>query len=161
MYTYYLSRMCVIEIDAYCGSMQESLVNQLADQALVVAITHDHAKIWLLHDGTSEVKLRVNRSGEGTNYKMVEESHRAQSQEIGVPQYFTTLMKAVEDASSIYIVGHGKGKANASEEFVRFVESHDRPLSEKMTSLGSLSLTRMSDGEIFKEAQHRWTNLLR
>lgn len=145
----------------YRDAMQTSLVHQLADQALVVAITHDHAKIWLLHDGTSEVKLRVNRSGEGTNYKVIEESHRAQSDEVGIPQFFTTLMKAIEDASSVYIVGHGKGKANASEEFIRFVELHDKPLAEKITSLGSLSLTRMSDGEIFKEAQHRWANLLR
>lgn len=141
--------------------MQKSLVNLLAGQALIVAITHDHAKIWLLHDGTSEVRLRVNRSGEGTNYKVIEESHRAHSQEVGVPQYFATLMKAVEDASNIYIIGHGKGKANASEEFIHFVETHDKPLAEKITSLGSLSLTRMSDGEIFKEAQHRWANLLR
>ena len=141
--------------------MQKSLVNLLANQALVVAITHDHAKIWLLHDGTSEVKLRVNRSGEGSTYDVIEESHRAHSQEVGVPQYFATLMSAIEDASTIYILGHGKGKANASEEFIRFVEAHDRPLSEKIISLGTLSLTRMSDGEIFKEAQHRWTNLVR
>lgn len=161
MHTYCSIVLRIVNCRSYGEHMQKSIVNLLADQALIVAITHDHAKIWLLHDGTSEVKLRVNRSGEGTNYKMVEESHRAQSQEVGIPQYFTTLMKAVEDASNIYIVGHGKGKANASEEFVHFVEAHDRPLSEKMISLGSLSLTRMSDGEIFKEAQLRWAKLLR
>jgi hypothetical protein len=141
--------------------MQQSVISELADREIVVTITHDHAKIWLLHDGTSNVRLRVNRSGNGMSYKVVEESHRAKSEEVGMPQFFLMLLKAIENSSHIYVLGHGKGKANASEDFLRFVESHDRQVFEKLIPLGSLSLTRMSDGEIFKEAHKRWTHLLR
>lgn len=70
-------------------------------------------------------------------------------------------MRAVEGTLHVYVICHGKAKAKASQEFMNFVQTQNPSLFEKLTQLGTLSLTRMSDGEIFKEAHHRWSVLLR
>lgn len=65
--------------------MQNSIISELINQPLVLAVTHDHSKVWLLKDGSSDVKLRVNRPGDGATYTWFEESHRGHSSEVNMP----------------------------------------------------------------------------
>jgi hypothetical protein len=78
------------------------------------------------------------------------------SHEIGETEYFNEVAKALAGGLKIIIVGHGTGKANAAERFMKHLEEHNSPLLPRVVSSETANLPHMTNAQIIAGVRHRW-----
>jgi hypothetical protein len=129
---------------------------ELRNRSIVVAVTHDNARLWLLNEETARPSLVIERR-EPENIHVrsaqVNHGHASENGEVG---YFAEIAKEIRDASSILLLGHGTGKANAAERFAHYLRDHEKHTAMKVASIETINLPALSDGEIVNEAHRRW-----
>lgn len=68
--------------------------------------------------------------------------------------YWSTLTSALEGAAGIILLGHGKGKANASHHLAAYIEKHRRPLAERILADVRADIDDLTDEQVLRLGQH-------
>jgi hypothetical protein len=74
--------------------------------------------------------------------------------EAGNPDYWREITDALRPASAILLLGHGNGKANASHQWVAYVEKHAKDVAAKVVADVRADIDDLSDDDLRRLAQH-------
>jgi len=68
--------------------------------------------------------------------------------------YWRDLTEALAPAGAILLLGHGNGKANASHQWVAYVEKHRRDVSAKIVADVRVDIDHLDDEQVLRLAQY-------
>ncbi len=68
--------------------------------------------------------------------------------------YWHTLAEALVPASAIVLLGHGKGKANASHHLVTYLEKHRRDVADRIVADVRADIDDLTDEQVLRLGQH-------
>ena len=74
------------------------------------------------------------------------------------PEYWRELTEALAPAGAILLLGHGKGKANASHQWVAWVEKHDKAVAAKVVADVRVDIDHLDDEQVLRLAQRYFEN---
>jgi hypothetical protein len=69
-------------------------------------------------------------------------------------EYWQEITKALESAGEILVLGHGKGKANASHQWVSYVEKHRKDVAAKIVADVRTDIDDLDDAQLLRLAQY-------
>ena len=69
------------------------------------------------------------------------------------PEYWQELTEALAPAGAILLLGHGKGKANASHRWVAHVEKHNKEVAAKVVADVRVDIDHLDDAQVLRLAQ--------
>jgi hypothetical protein len=69
------------------------------------------------------------------------------------PEYWQAITESLEPAGEILVLGHGKGKANASHEWVSYVEKHRKDVAAKLVADVRVDIDDLDDAQVLRLAQ--------
>lgn len=136
--------------------MSEDAMKQVANRAVVAAITHDETRLWLLNDESQHPFVRISRSEPEHIHVRQAQVHHGHASEIGETGYFNEIASYLSHASSVILMGHGTGKANAATRFEQHVSQHFKPLLSKIVVTGIINIPALGDADIIHEARRQW-----
>jgi hypothetical protein len=67
--------------------------------------------------------------------------------------YWRELTEALSPAGAILVLGHGKGKANASHRWLAYVEEHRRDVASKVVADVRVDIDHLADEQVLRFAQ--------
>ena len=137
-------------------AMKNIDVEKLRDRAVVVAMTHDEARVWLLNDNSHQPQIRIFRESPENVHMRQAQAHHGHASEIGEIDFFDDVADALSIVSSVILMGHGKGKANAGERFDRHLRDHHKSAASKIAVTGNINIPALGESEIISEARRRW-----
>ena len=70
------------------------------------------------------------------------------------PEYWEEITEALAPAGAILLLGHGKGKANATHHWVAYVEKHRRDVAAKIVADVRVDIDALDDRQVLRLAQH-------
>jgi hypothetical protein len=70
------------------------------------------------------------------------------------PEYWHDLTNALSPAGGILLLGHGKGKANASHRWVVFVEQHHKDVAAKVVADVRVDIDHLEVNQVLGLAQY-------
>jgi hypothetical protein len=68
--------------------------------------------------------------------------------------YWSLLTQVLAPASGIILLGHGKGKANASHHLVAYIEKHRRELADRILADVRADIDDLTDEQLLRLGQH-------
>lgn len=68
--------------------------------------------------------------------------------------YWGTLAQALVPAAGIVLLGHGKGKANASHHLVTYLEHHRRDIAGRVIAEYRADIDDLTDEQLLRLGQH-------
>jgi hypothetical protein len=68
-------------------------------------------------------------------------------------EYWKKITDTLEPAGEILILGHGKGKANASHHWVSYVEKHRKDVAAKIVADLRIDIDDLDDAQVLRLAQ--------
>lgn len=68
-------------------------------------------------------------------------------------EVWRSLAQQLRGAAAIVVLGHGSGKANASHQFIAFVEKHDRALAGVILGEFRVDVDDLTDAQIVRIGQ--------
>jgi hypothetical protein len=68
-------------------------------------------------------------------------------------EYFSRIAKTLAPAADILLIGHGKGKANASHFFEAFLEKHHPELAAKVVASIRADVDDLTDNQLLRLGQ--------
>jgi hypothetical protein len=74
--------------------------------------------------------------------------------EAGNPEYWHEITEALRGDGSILLLGHGNGKANASHQWVAYVEKHAKDVAAKVIGDVRADIDDLSDADVLRLARH-------
>jgi len=77
--------------------------------------------------------------------------------EADTPEYWHEITEALAPAGAILLLGHGKGKANASHHWVAYVERHRRDVAAKVVADVRVDIDDLDDRQVLRLAQYYFT----
>ena len=69
------------------------------------------------------------------------------------PEYWEEITEGLAPAGAILLLGHGKGKANATHHWVAYVEKHRRDVAAKVVADVRVDIDRLDDRQVLRLAQ--------
>lgn len=130
--------------------------HDLVGHNLVAAVTHDDTRIWQLDEMGSEPSVSIKRVVPESVHVRQAQSHHMHSHEIGEAEYFEEIAKALAGGLKIIVVGHGTGKSNAAERFMKYLGERKSPLLPRIVSSETQNLPHMTNAQIISGVRHRW-----
>ena len=70
------------------------------------------------------------------------------------PEYWRELTDALAPAGAILLLGHGKGKANASHRWVAYVEQHHKDVAAKVVADVRVDIDHLEVSQVLGLAQY-------
>jgi hypothetical protein len=133
-----------------------SNVQSLRDRFIVAAVDFHRTRIYpvlMTGDGQPEQVFDVDPEGHSR-----EIAHKAGNPdgtyENGNPEYWREITDALRPAAAILLLGHGNGKANASHQWVAYVEKHDHDVAAKIVADVRADIDDLSSADILAHARH-------
>lgn len=123
---------------------------------LVVAVMHDEARVWKLDDLSSEPSVFIKRVIPESVHVRQAQSHHMHAHEIGESEYFQEIAEVLSGGLKIIVVGHGTGKSNAAERWMKYLEQRHSPLLPQIVSSEIANLPHLSNAQIIAGVRHRW-----
>jgi hypothetical protein len=74
--------------------------------------------------------------------------------EVDNPEYWRDITDALSPAGAILLLGHGKGKANASHLWVAYVEKHHKDVAAKVEADVRVDIDHLNDAQVLRLAQY-------
>jgi hypothetical protein len=74
------------------------------------------------------------------------------------PQYWREVGDALAPAAAILLLGHGKGKANASHHFVAYAEKHRKDIAAKVVADVRADIDALTGEQVLRLAQQYFGN---
>ncbi len=69
------------------------------------------------------------------------------------PEYWRELTEALSPAGAILVLGHGKGRANASQHWVAYVEEHRKDVAVKVVADVLVDVDHLDKAQVLALAQ--------
>lgn len=129
---------------------------EIHNRSVILAVTHDNARLWLSNEETMKPYSVIERRVPENIHVRGAQAQHGHASENGEVAYFAEIADVIRDASSILLLGHGTGKANAAERFAHHLRDHEKQTAIKVASIETLNLPALSEGEIMNEAHRRW-----
>ncbi|MFA7324673.1 MAG: hypothetical protein WC005_09980 [Candidatus Nanopelagicales bacterium] len=117
---------------------------------VIAAIDFNQAQLWLLTSSTDETSTRVSGVSPFGLHKVHstrvggEKLHQGSSD----TAYWEAVAQALKDATDILLLGHGKGKSNASHVFAGYLESHHPDLAHKVIGELRCDIDSLTDAQL-------------
>jgi hypothetical protein len=73
------------------------------------------------------------------------------------PEYWREVNEALSQAGAILLLGHGKGRANASHHWVAYVERHRKDLAARVVADVRVDIDHLDGEQILRLAQYYFT----
>jgi hypothetical protein len=73
------------------------------------------------------------------------------------PEYWREITEALVSAGAILVLGHGKGKANASHHWVEYVEKHHKDVAAKVVAELRVDIDHLDEEQVLRLAQEHFT----
>jgi hypothetical protein len=131
-------------------------VHSLHNRFVVAAIDFHRTRVYAVvqgDDGQPEKVLDVDPEGHSR-----EIAHKAGNPngtyENGNPEYWREITDALRPAAEILLLGHGNGKANASHQWVAYVEKHDHDVAAKVVADVRADIDDLTTGDVLARARH-------
>jgi hypothetical protein len=70
------------------------------------------------------------------------------------PEYWRALTDALSPAGAILLLGHGKGRANASHRWVAYVEQNRKDVAAKVVADVRVDIDHLDDAQVLRLAQY-------
>ena len=130
-------------------------IDLVRDKSVVAVIDFHHTKIYptdATPDQRPEQIVALDPRGH-----FHEVHHRAGNPdgtyEADDPEYWRKVTEALAPAGAILLLGHGKGKANASHHWVADVEKHRKDVAAKIVADLRVDIDHLDDAQILRLAQ--------
>lgn len=138
------------------GTGNISDVHSFRGKRVVAAIDFHHTRIYPTSASPGQRPEQVRDvDPEGHAHEI---SHKAGNPdgiyEAGNADYWREITEALSPASEILLLGHGNGKANASHQWVSYVEKHAKDVAAKVIADVRADIDGLSDTAILRLAQH-------
>lgn len=75
------------------------------------------------------------------------------------PVYWRTIGHALAPARAVLLLGHGKGKANASHHLVGYLEKHESDVAAKIVAEVRADIDDITDEQLFRLGQRYFDDL--
>lgn len=128
----------------------------MKSRALVAAVTHDETRVWLLHEESTEPVLVVRRPGVVHVHNRAGQERHGHAAETSEVPYFMEVGRVLGLGSNVLLLGHGTGRSNTMERFMRHLEEHNEPLLARVVASGNVNIPALSDQQMVSDARHRW-----
>lgn len=130
----------------------------LDGRAVVAAITHDDAKVWLLESHDSDPLVRVGRPSDRPHRHVRQGQFRKMhASETMEPEYFRQIEDLLRHSSKVVLVGHGRGRSNTVDRFMGHLAQSRSPLLGRIVGTGVANLPALTDAEVIAAARERWS----
>lgn len=136
--------------------MNDVDIEQIRNRAVIVAITHDETRVWLLNDDSHLPLCRILRDEPGHVHVRQAQAHHGHASEIGEVDYFHDVAEILECVSTVVLLGHGTGKANAADRFAHHVNEHHKLVARKIAVTSNVNIPAMGDADIVTKARRDW-----
>ena len=136
--------------------MNDVDIEQIRNRAVIVAITHDETRVWLLNDDSHHPLCRILRDEPEHVHVRQAQAHHGHASEIGEVEYFHEVANILECASTVVLLGHGTGKANAADRFAHHVYEHHKLVARKIAITSNVNISAMGDADIVTKARRDW-----
>jgi hypothetical protein len=70
------------------------------------------------------------------------------------PEYWRQLTEALAPAGAILLLGHGKGRANATHHWVAYVEEHRKDVAAKVVADIRVDIDHLDEAQLLRLAQY-------
>lgn len=129
------------------------------EERVVEPINGSHHRILLNDESTAPIAIVRRAEPENIHVRSAQD-HHGHASENGEVNYFADLSTHIQNASSVLLLGHGTGKANAAERFSHYLRDHQKAIAIKVLALETVNLPALSNGEIVHEAHRKWRELV-
>lgn len=138
---------------------RETSADPVFGRAVVVGVTRDHAEVWTLEPHQNEAIASVRRDDDEEMHRHVKpaQGKHGHDSDKGFDRYFEELASALNAASEVMLAGHGKGRANAMENFAEFLQTRHPSLFARVTELRYVDITRIN-GRQLAALGREWKN---
>lgn len=135
-----------------------STVEPIKERAVVAAITHDDVRIWLVHDDNGDPAVSIVRDDAKHAHRRARpaQARRGHTSEVSEGPYFDYVADVLAAASEVVLVGHGKGRGNAVDRFMRHSGQRSADVLHRIVGTGNLNLPHMTNAEIATTARQWW-----
>jgi hypothetical protein len=119
---------------------------------LVVAVDFLETRIWRLEHVENDNGKRITAATPWGIHKL--HSKKVDSIDLhsvsAYPEYRAALSKAVAGATDIVLLGHGKGKANASHLFAGYLEKHHKDVAHRIQGEIRCDIDSITDAQLMQ-----------
>lgn len=124
--------------------------HSIANHCVVVGVTRDHAEVWSLEPRQTTPLATVARDDFQAEHRHMRPAQNARGHESdeGFERFFAELARTVADASEVMIAGHGKGKANAMEDFAEYLRDREPNIYAQVTELRYVDMAHTSGRQL-------------
>jgi hypothetical protein len=121
---------------------------------VLVAMSQDQARLWL-HGLEPDAKpVYVHARAEGIEHRVhTAQYHSGKDQEHVRPEYYERIVNLIRDADGVLLVGHGNGKARATDNFDQYLTRKHYELSNKIWGSFTMEIESKSDRAILAAAR--------
>ena len=115
-----------------------------------VAITRDEARVWRSATETGGAPESIHAPSEMSRHHHVREAqhHHGHDTDHVNPVFYESITRAVDDASSILLIGHGRGKANEMLHLTQYWERRHPDVAERVVGAIDSDLEALSEHQI-------------
>jgi hypothetical protein len=117
---------------------------------MAVAITRDEARVWTSAEEPGVVPESIHAPSEMSRHHHVREAqhHHGHDTDHDNPVYYESITQAVDGASRILLVGHGRGKANEMVHLTQYWERKHPDVARKVVGAVDSDLDALTDNEV-------------
>lgn len=122
---------------------------------VIVAIDYAESRIYILDGGGQSRPERVIPSDPRGYHRHLHSKAGTLSgyYDPDDVEVWRSLAQQVRGATAIVVLGHGNGKANASHQFIAYVEKHDRALAPRILGEFRVDVDDLTDAQIVRIGQ--------
>lgn len=136
--------------------MSEQEISQSTHRVLAVAVEHDRTRVWHLHETTREPLQVIEREEvQHTHMRGGQERHQ-HSSEVNEAPYFANILRAIDGASHIVLMGHGTGNANTASRLVEYANTHHSTLNRRIVTADPVDFSALSNAQLLALATSVW-----
>jgi hypothetical protein len=131
--------------------------NPIRGKCVVAVVTRDHADVWHVEAGATIPLFHLDRQSSIDNHRHVrpaQENHGHSSVE-GLREFFESIANALSEASEIFLVGHGVGKADTALEFAAYAQKSHPKVAAAVSETHREDVSRLTPGQIIALAR-KW-----
>lgn len=131
-------------------------IELVRDKDVVAAIDFHHSRIYPTDASPGERPEQIVATDPRGRFHKVR--HRAGNPDgtygDDSPEYWRELTEALAPAGAILLLGHGKGRANASHHWVAYVEQHRKDVAAKVVADVRVDIDDLDDAQVLRLAQY-------
>ncbi len=122
---------------------------------MAVALTRDEARVWETGVGRETRPEVVHAPREKARHHHLRPAphQHMHGTDLTSPAYFESITAAVASASSILLIGHGKGKANEMLRLTQYWERHHPDVAAKVVGAIDSDLEALTENQVLALAR--------